>query len=176
MLSAVQEMKLVARCAAFDDRDAFGQLVEAYQPSLRRFLYNLTGGDAALTDDLAQEAFIKAWLSIRTFKGVARFRTWLFKIAYNEYLTEHRKKTPSTSSLEENNASVPPESAKVDARIDINVAIAQLSTKERSVVLLYYLEELPVKKISKITGMPEGTIKVYLARAREKMKKIIENA
>lgn len=176
MLSAVQEMKLIARCVAFDDRDAFGQLVEAHQPSLRRFLYNLTGRDAVLTDDLAQETFIKAWLAIRSFKGVAAFRTWLFKIAYNEFLSERRKYSATAVELDDTLAVESSPAAAVDAHIDINTAMGYLSDKERSAVLLFYIEELPIKKISKITGMPEGTVKVYLSRAREKMKKVIETS
>lgn len=68
MLSKLEEIKLVSQCAFGDNRGAFGKLVEAYQPQLRRFLLNLTMGDENLTDDLAQETFIKAYTGIRAFK------------------------------------------------------------------------------------------------------------
>lgn len=53
MLGKLEEISLIARCVAADDRHAFGRLVEEYQDALRRFIYNLCGGDAALTDDIA---------------------------------------------------------------------------------------------------------------------------
>ena len=71
MLSKLEEIKLVSQCAFGNNRGAFGKLVEAYQPQLRRFLLNLTMGDENLTDDLAQETFIKAYTGIRAFKGLS---------------------------------------------------------------------------------------------------------
>ena len=85
MLSKVEELKLISRCVLADDRRAFGELVEAYQPRLRRFFMNLTLGDEYLSDDLAQETFIKAYIELRSFRGMSRFGTWLFRIGYNEF-------------------------------------------------------------------------------------------
>ena len=62
-----------------------------------------------------------------------------------------------------------------EANMDVQVALKALSAKERTVVLLFYLEEMPVKKVVEITGMPEGTVKVYLKRAREKMAIALSN-
>ena len=92
MLSKLEEIKLVSQCAFGDSRGAFGKLVEAYQPQLRRFLLNLTMGDENLTDDLAQETFIKAYTGIRAFKGLSGFGTWLYRIAYNEFYSEKRRR------------------------------------------------------------------------------------
>ena len=72
-----------------DSRDAFGVLVSEYQSEIRRFFMNLTG-DAALSDDLSQETFIKAYTSIRSFRMMSRFRTWLYRIAYNEFYSYYR--------------------------------------------------------------------------------------
>lgn len=175
MLSAVQELKLIARCVTFDDRDAFGQLVVAYQDSLKRFLLNLTLGNAVLTDDLAQETFVKAWISIRQFKGISRFKTWLFRIAINEFLTWKRNKE---SECELNSECLSNffinDQPRLEAKMDITAAMQELNDKERAVTLLFYLEELPIKKIHQITGYPEGTIKVYLSRSREKLAEIIK--
>ena len=79
MLSRIEELMLVSRCALSDDRDAFGRLVEEYQSDIRRFFINLTG-DVALSDDLSQDTFIKAYTGIRGFKGFSRFRTWLYRM------------------------------------------------------------------------------------------------
>lgn len=174
MLNSVQELKLIARCIAFDDRDAFGLLVDNYTEPLKRFLYNLTGCNAALTDDLAQETFLKAWINLRQFKGVAKFKTWLFRIAYNEFIDDNRRNhiLKDDISVAENFGESPMEN--VTDAIDAYMLVSTLNDKEKAVTLLFYMQELPIKKISEITGMPQGTVKVYLSRAREKMKFIVE--
>ena len=101
MLSKLDEIRLLSQCALADNRDAFGRLVEAYQPRVRRFLLNLTTGDEMLTDDLAQETFIKAYVNITKFRGMASFSTWLMRIAYNVFYDEVRKRKVETVSFEE---------------------------------------------------------------------------
>ena len=91
MVTRLQELSLIARCVATDDRRAFGQLIAAYSDGIRRFLLSLTRGDVSLVDDLAQETFIKAYLSIRSLEGISRFKTWLFRIAYNEFVSHTRR-------------------------------------------------------------------------------------
>ncbi len=175
MLNKFDELRLIARCVATDDRDAFGQLVEEYQTGLRRFLLNLTLGDASLTDDLSQETFLKAYLSIRSFQGLARFKTWLYRIAYNEYYSYMRKQREEHN---DDNVAYADESTSPhyssDAMMDIETCLRYLSETERTLILLFYLEDLPIKKIVKITSIPEGTIKSHLSRARKKLAKIME--
>ena len=72
------------------NRAAFEKEVINNQEPLRRFLLNLCGGDGALSDDIAQEAFIKAYLNINSFNGLSKFSTWLFRIAYNCYCDNKR--------------------------------------------------------------------------------------
>lgn len=175
MISKIEELSLIARCVAGDSREAFGRLVVAYEDGLRRFLLNLTLNDASLTDDLAQETFLKAYLSIRTFKGISKFKTWLYKIAYNEFLSYNRKIRESNQKIE----TIPmiderSEHSATNARIDVGTCLKYLTEKERSVVLLFYLEDQPIDKIAKITGMPTGTIKSYLSRARNKMVRLMQ--
>lgn len=69
MLSKLEEISLITKCVAVDDRRAFGRLVDEYSPGLRRFVFNLTMGDASLTDDIAQETFIKAYEALKSFRG-----------------------------------------------------------------------------------------------------------
>ena len=91
MLSKIEEIALVARCVASDDRRAFARIVNEYAPAVRNFLFRLTGGDAALTDDLSQDTFVKAWSGLKSFRAAARLRTWLFSIAYNEFVSFTRR-------------------------------------------------------------------------------------
>ncbi len=173
MLNKIEELGLIARCVATDDRNAFGRLVEEYQNDLRRFLLNLTLGDASLTDDLSQETFLKAYISIRSFQGLARFKTWLYRIAYNEYysyMRKHREEREDTNKI-------PPDELTfshnaTDAKMDVEICLNALNETERSIVLLFYLEDKPIKKIAEITSLPQGTIKSYLSRARIKMAEV----
>ncbi len=177
MLSRLEEISLIAKCVAADDRHAFGRLVEEYQTPLRRFIFNLCGGDAALTDDIAQETFLKAYTSVRSFKGISRFKTWLYTIAYREFIDYKRRSTTIDSDLDKA-ATLCDESASVESAVlasyDVSVALTALNDTEKSLVLLYYMEDLPIKKICDITGLPQGTVKVYLSRARNKMAEILK--
>lgn len=170
-LSRIAEAKLIARCVVVDDRDAFGHLVEHYQPSLRRFLLNLTGNDD-LADDLAQDAFIKAYLSIRSFRGVASFRTWLWRIAYNEFLTFIRKKHDIRADFDENpiGDDIVDTAAASEAKIDVAALLNSLPVNQRTAILLFYMEDRPIKEIAKIMRVEEGTVKSLLSRARNKMR------
>ncbi len=175
MLNKIEELALIARCVATDDRNAFGRLVDAYSPGLHGFLFNLTMGDTALTDDLAQETFLKAYMAIRSFKGVAKFKTWLYRIAINEYYTSCRKrKEESIDNVTEYSKAADKDDHRLtEVRYDVATAMKCLNDTERTLILLFYFDDLPIKEISKITSMPEGTIKSYLSRAKNKMSKIL---
>ena len=78
---------LVARVLAGDDRHAFAELTRRHQSTVRTLLRRLTRNDHALADDLAQDTFIQVYRSLRQFRGEAKFATWIYRIAYNTFLT-----------------------------------------------------------------------------------------
>ncbi len=176
MLGKIEELQLIARCAAFDDHRAFARLVDEYSPGLRRFIFNQTLGDAALTDDIAQETFIKAYISIRSFKGMARFSTWIYTIACR-LLADHRRRIHEEhpARLPDQPATDTPSGFTEELRHDINVALGELSEKERTAILLFYLQDRPIKEIVRIMEIPEGSVKALLSRARTKMAKTIND-
>ena len=186
VLSKVEELKLIARCTLGDDRRAFGALVETYQPEVRRFFLNLTLGDEALSDDLAQETFIKAYLNVRSFRGLARFSTWLYRIAYNEFCTWQRKTQHEASAMFNDDDVTDDDdyfdadgshscstADSVEARIDVWQCMKLLSEAERTVITLFYIQDYPLKKIVEITGMPEGTVKSYISRGKAKLARVM---
>ena len=186
VLSKVEELKLIARCTLGDDRRAFGALVEAYQPEVRRFFLNLTLGDEALSDDLAQETFVKAYLNVRSFRGLARFSTWLYRIAYNEFCTWQRKTQHEASAMFNDDDVTDDDdyfdadgshscstADSVEARIDVWQCMKLLSEAERTVITLFYIQDYPLKKIVEITGMPEGTVKSYISRGKAKLARVM---
>ena len=85
------DISLVAQVAVLGNRRAFDELVRRYQSPVRRFFLNLTLGDGQLSDDLAQDTFLKAYLNIGKFKALSSFQTWLMRIAYNVFYDYSRK-------------------------------------------------------------------------------------
>lgn len=177
MLSKIEELRLISLCVISDDRRAFGRLVEAYQVRLRRFFMNLTLGNEALSDDLAQETFIKAYLSLRSFKGLSGFGTWLYRIGYNEFYSEMRHRHEEAEEAGTTNAArltADDAEACADARTDAATLMRGLNPAERTAVTLYYIDDYPIAKIAKIMQMPAGTVKSHLHRAKDKMKQLAE--
>lgn len=177
-MSRIEEIKLLALCAATDNRKAFSRLVELHESALRRFLLNLTSGNASLVDDLAQETFIKAWLGVRQFQGLSGFRTWLLRIAVNEFVSYRRRQRPEAVDVEQLISASPSveggQHAAAD-RMDVSRALGTLPESERMVALLFYLEDTSIKDICKITSMPEGTVKSHLSRARKHLQEFFKN-
>lgn len=175
MLNRIEEAALIARCMAFDDRRAFGKIVDAYNPGLRRFLLHLSG-NRDIADDLAQETFIKAYQGIRNFKGLSKFKTWLYRIAYREFYSYVRAEHPTENLDDVTDAPVAEKhDEQIDANHDVEVALRMIPPVERSLVLLFYMEDRPIKEITEITGLPAGTVKSYLSRARNRMKKALSD-
>ena len=176
MLSKLDEIRLLSQCALADNRDAFGRLVEAYQPRVRRFLLNLTTGDEMLTDDLAQDTFIKAYVGIRSFKGLSSFGTWLYRIAYNEFYNHvrrhHEEHVEDIAAMGEASTAA---GDAVDASMTVQEALGRLGENERVAVTLFYIEDQPLKQVAKIMQMPEGSVKSLIYRAKGKMKQFIDN-
>ncbi|MDR0795196.1 MAG: RNA polymerase sigma factor [Tannerella sp.] len=169
------EALLVSQAALSGDRKAFGQLVEAYQSPIRRFLFYLSG-DEEMSKDLAQETFIKAWLNIGSFRAIAKFSTWLYRIAYNNYYDYVRESKAvvnvDADSLRDKMTADTPDR---DFGMDFERALLILKKDERTAMLLFYMEDQTIAKISKIMNCPAGTIKSHLHRGKEKLAKYFIN-
>jgi RNA polymerase sigma-70 factor (ECF subfamily) len=165
----------VSRVALLGDRKAFSQLVEAYQSPIRRFFFNLTGGDEELSKDLAQDTFVKAWLNIGSFRAVAKFSTWLYRIAYNIFYDYMRERKPvagvNMEILCDNMTDDTPDS---DFNMDFERALMMLKEDERTVMLLFYMEDQTIVRISTIMNCPTGTVKSHLHRGKEKLAKYLK--
>ena len=93
-MKELNDLSLVTRVAVLHDRRAFDTLVRKYQSPVRRFFLHQTLGDEQLSDDLAQDTFVKAYTHITAFRGLSGFSTWLFRIAYNvfyDYMRSRRQ-------------------------------------------------------------------------------------
>ena len=148
-------------------RAEFEQQVRVNQEPLRRFLINLCSGDSSLSDDIAQEAFIKAYLNLNSFSGKSKFSTWLFRIAYNCFC-DNKRASSRYSSVELNDtkhfANESTDSKYMNQ--ELYMALSKLNENERSCILLFYMEDKSIKDISEITAIKENTIKSHLSRAK----------
>lgn len=168
-MAELSDISLVTQVAVFRNKKAFDQLVRKYQSPVRRFFLNQTLGDEQLSDDLAQETFIKAYVNITKFRGISSFSTWLMRIAYNVFYDEVRSRK-QTEDIDESPA-VRHTSASGDSnlKMDIYVALALLKSEERTCITMQLIDGYPIEQISKITGIAENTVKSHLKRGKDKM-------
>ena len=169
------DASLVARVVAEDDRGAFELLVRRYQSPLRNFLRRLAKNDSARADDLAQDAFLKAYQSMHTYMGRAKFSTWLYQIAYHAFLNDQRKRFPQ-EEFDEARHSPPargPESA--DLAADVDRCLGFLSARQRAVFDLHYKKDLSHQEVATALELPIGTVKSDLARGLEIMRRHVED-
>jgi RNA polymerase sigma factor (sigma-70 family) len=171
-LGAASEVAIVALATNGDDT-AFGELVRRRQDPIRNLFRRLTR-DPALADDLAQQAFVLAWKSIRTLKSPAAFGAWLRKLAVNCWLQHARIKkhevTLTEEALPEGHAT-----SGVAERMDLDAALATLLPHARLCVVLAYSEGMSHAEISESTAIPLGTVKSHIARGAAHLRELLQD-
>ena len=168
-MTSLSDMYLVTQVAVFGNKRAFDSLVRKYQSPVRRFLLHLTLGNEMLSDDLAQDTFLKAYTSIGQFKGLSSFQTWLFRIAYHSYLDDRRKHADDVSTED---GIVMDDGARVEdttLKMDVYSALSTLKEEERTCVTLQLIDGQPIEHIAKVTGLPPNTVKSHLRRGKERL-------
>lgn len=167
--AADSDAALVGRVLATDDRRAFAALVLRHQSRIRALLRRLCAGDHARADDLAQEAFLRAHRRLSTWRGQARFATWLHRIAWNVFLSEARRRQPPEPAPPDPSPGV----ERVEARHDLERAFAFLREEERAALALAYGQDLTHEEAAAVLGWPLGTLKTHLARGKERLRLIL---
>ncbi len=169
----VTDAQLIARAIVGDDRHAFAELVRRHQSAVRACLRRLTGGNHALADDLAQETFVLAWRHLARFRFEARFSTWIYRIAFNAWQSEARKRRELTLDLDDD-APPSPEAVEempdVASRVDLERAMALLSDGERAAIAACYYADLSHEEAAEALGIPLGTVKTHVLRAKAKLR------
>ena len=162
--------------------DAFSLLVDRYKYMIYTSTYRLLRNKED-AEEVAQDVFLKAFTSLNSFRGEAKFSTWLYKIAYRKGLDRlKKKKTIDFTSMDDLPGSFQPgytdeamsELELNEKRQIIRNAILELPGEEGWIVTMFYLEELSLKEISNITGHSTNTIKVKLFRNRERLYKLLK--
>ncbi len=171
------------------DHNAFGEIVEIYKDKVFQLCFRILGNRHE-AEDIAQEAFVRAYVNIHTFNVKLKFSTWLYRIATNLCIDRMRKKKPDyyldaeLSGTDGLNmyatvaaaAALPEEELEsIELQDAIQKQIMKLPEKYRTVIVLKYIEELSLKEIGEIVNLPIGTIKTRIHRGREALRKQLSN-
>ncbi|MDX9946626.1 MAG: RNA polymerase sigma factor [Bacteroidales bacterium] len=164
--------------------NAFSCLVEVHKDKAFNLAFRICGNREE-AEEIAQDAFLKAYKSLSDFRMKSSFATWLYRIVYNTAVSLVRARKGKVLSLEEFPADAvdflsatenEEEAAGEYKNALINFALQNIPEDERGLITLYYYNELPSDEISKITGISKTNLKVKLFRARQKMAGIIRKA
>jgi len=173
MKAAPEDGDLVAMTLQ-GNSEAFATLVERYDRAVYHLSYRMLHNveDAR---DATQEAFFKAFRSLRTFRTGAKFSTWIFSIAYHACCDRlSRRKRYSDAELPERADEAPGPAAVAESRDEsrrLREAIDALPDKYRTVITLYHLQGRQYEEIAKVLELPMGTVKTHLFRAKELLRK-----
>jgi RNA polymerase sigma factor (sigma-70 family) len=161
--------------------NAFTHIVNRHKDHAFNLALRICGSHEE-AEEVAQDAFMKVYRSLKNFKIKSSFATWLYRIVYNTAISSVRARKKPPLSLEDfpadasdfmgNNMSDEEADAEYKNSL-VNFALQKLSNEERGLISLYYYEELSTEEISGITGISKSNIKVKLFRARQKMIEII---
>ena len=156
------------------DRQAFTELVYRYQDRMVSLTYRMCG-DLRLAEDAAQEAFVRVWQNLKSYKPQYAFRSWLYRIATNAALDALRRERPTTEldSLSLADPGTTPEQSAEDYQqvVHIRRAIAQLSEPLRMVLILREYQELTYQEIADALDIPVGTVMSRLNTARVQLRR-----
>ena len=157
----------IVRAARAGDREAFMQLVRVHQAGVRALASGLLG-DRALAEDVAQEAFLRAWRGLPRFRGEAAFATWLYRIVRRVVADEARRPALRTVPIDEVPALADRRAGDPALRGDLDQALAALEPAQREAFLLVVVLGLSYQEVGDMTGAPVGTVasRVFRARAR----------
>lgn len=186
-----QESRFIERLRGRDER-AFNELVEQYEQRVFRLMFRmLARRDEA--EDMVQEVFVQVFKAIETFRGESKLSTWIYRIAVNlcknraKYLSRRRsdaqdefEHSAEWRPMQEGNGVTVGETTRPDQVVQgyqleriVRVCIAELDPDFREALVLRDIEDLPYEEIMDITGLPEGTVKSRIHRARAMLKQRI---
>ncbi|MBS4201645.1 RNA polymerase sigma factor SigW [Bacillus sp. FJAT-49732] len=171
------------------DQEAFGEIVELFKDKVFQLCYRMLGNRHE-AEDIAQEAFVRAYVNIHSFNQGRKFSTWLYRIATNLCIDRIRKKKPDYfldaelagtegltmySQIAAEGKSPDSEVETMELQEIVQQEILRLPDKYRVVIVLRYIDDLSLNEISEVLEMPLGTVKTRIHRAREALRKQLNN-
>jgi RNA polymerase sigma-70 factor (ECF subfamily) len=137
-------------------------------------LRRLARNDVARADDLAQETFIKAYRGLPTYKGTAKFSSWLYRIAYTTFLNDQRNRYPTMEFDEMEHGAAADNAEHAGNELDIDRALQLLSVRQRAVFDLHYKKGMTHDDVANALDLPLGTVKSDLTRGLERLRTYFE--
>jgi RNA polymerase sigma-70 factor, ECF subfamily len=159
---------------------AFGLLLERFRTKVFRLAFSLLRNETQ-AEDASQDAWVRIWKGLPGYTGAASLSTWIYTITRNTCLTElNRRKTHPTTSLDEANLSrcdgrdsaLTDSSPTPGAGMDVAVLLNRLPDHYRRVITLFYLEQRAYEEVAAMLGLPIGTVKTYLFRAKKELLRL----
>ena len=176
MTGTLDDVSLIERVRQ-GNAHAYGLLVQRYQ----RYAYTLAlrvVRDPMVAEEVAQDAFVQAYRALDSFEGTAKFSTWLYRIVLNAALaTQRKKKRPQTPEMPTHLADTVQASDDLlgkERRAYLEQGLAELSEKDRTLLTLYYFQELSLEEMAEVVAQPVNTVKVQVHRARARLARVLE--
>jgi RNA polymerase sigma factor (sigma-70 family) len=173
-VSSIRTELLVLACQS-GDAEALALLFRQWSPPLERYVYRVSG-DRDSVPDVVQETWLAVIRGINRLADAATFRSWIYTIAHNKCRDWQRKQRlqqrPPVPPRFGEPAPVPPSTD--DKHLALETCLMDLDEEDRALIALYYFDEMSVREISEILGIPEGTVKSRLHRCRQELRKRME--
>jgi RNA polymerase sigma-70 factor (ECF subfamily) len=187
----VSELELVRRCQA-GQADAFDELVVRYRTRIFGMIYNMVHNEQDAWD-LAQDSFVKAWKSMKRFRGQSSFYTWMYRIVMNVTIDWLRKKQikgagaefddsiqlkeidPASKTVPKPDALPYERMERTEIRAQIDNAISQLTPEHRAVILMKEIEDMQYHEMAEALGCSIGTVMSRLFYARKKLQALLKD-
>lgn len=170
------EQALVARCRSGQDDTAFAELVDRYKDLVYALVYRLSR-DRSQVDDLAQEVFLKVHRGLPYFRGDAKLSTWLYRIVFNVCCEQRARQRPRELPLDPGGGRRPIDPGANDAAFGklelqerLERAMSGLPDNYRFLIAAHYLRGIQYEALAEALGMPLGTVKTHLHRAKRLLR------
>jgi len=174
-MSLPTDEHLIAQIILYDDHKSFEELIGRHQNDIRNLLLKLVNFNNGDVDDLSQEAFIRVYKYLKTFKGDASFKTWIYTITYRVFI-DAQKKNNKYYQLKSEKKIINGRPIKVqprmDSKMDAEIIISCLRPEEKVAIQLSYLQGFTHKDIAAILECPIGTVKSHINRGKERIRKL----
>jgi RNA polymerase sigma-70 factor (ECF subfamily) len=174
---------LLERLRAKQYREAFALLLPRYRDKVFRLIFSMLR-DRAMAEDTTQDVFLRIWRALPGFAGQSQLSTWIYAIAKNGALSEIRKRKP-TVSLDQNDddegynpavAALAAPEVDDSATVSVGQLLDQLPERYRQAVVLFYMEDKSYEQTATALGLPLGTVKALLHRARKRLIELNKEA
>ena len=180
MITVQEENSLIDKIIQ-GDHQLYAQLVDRYKSYAFTIAYKVTENRAD-AEEVAQDAFIKAYQYLKSFKRDSKFSTWLYRIVFNTAVSYRRKKRPIFDSIEKADKQESEGQSAIeqdDKSAFIEIALGKLNELDRLSIRLYYLKEFSMEEVAEVMNQKLNTTKVRVHRARirlaEELKGILKD-